>query len=65
LLNPLVNTEQKCLDYCAKPAAAAGLACWQTHTDNIKMASDQTPHCGHASGDPTGTNAGACNKITQ
>lgn len=50
LLNAVVDSEQKCLDYCAKPAAAAGLMCWQKHLDFINGAADQDPHCGHASG---------------
>ncbi len=50
LLNAVVDSEQKCLDYCAKPAAAAGLACWQKHLNFINGAGDQAPHCGHASG---------------
>jgi len=50
LLNPVVDSVQKCLDYCAKPAAAAGLTCWQMHTDFIVDMAAQTPHCGHASG---------------
>lgn len=63
LLNEAVNSEAKCLAYCAKPEAAAGLTCWQKHLDFINGAGDQNPHCGHASGKPSGTDAGECNKI--
>lgn len=50
LLNSVVDSEAKCLAFCAKPSSAAGLTCWQQHLDFIAAPADQTPHCGHASG---------------
>jgi hypothetical protein len=63
LLNPVVDSEAKCLAYCAKPAAAAGMTCWLTHLANITNEGQRDPHCGHASG--FGDDKGECAAITE
>ena len=57
-----LETEAKCLAYCAS-APAASLTCWTTHLNNaINLgASGQQTHCPHAAGKVSN---GVCPEIT-